>query len=56
MHYTVYSYDPYNCHVKRRNFPTLEEVEKYFDERWERSALVKVEGKEETLIKEKNND
>ena len=56
MCYTVYSYDPYNCHAKRRNFSTLEEAEVYFDECIERAFIIKVEDNEEIFIKEKNND
>ena len=56
MHYIVYSYDPFNCAIKRRRFNTLNEAENFFDECWEHSVLVKVENGEESFIKEKNND
>lgn len=54
--YIVYSYDPFNCGVKRRRFASLEEAEIYFDECIERTVLIKVENNEEILIKEKNID
>ena len=54
--YIVYSYDPFNCGVKRNSFSSLEEVEIYFDEYTERAFIIKVEDNEEILIKEKNID
>ena len=56
MYYIVYSYDPFNCCVKRNRFSSLEEAEIYFDECTERAFIIKVEDNEETLIKEKNID
>ena len=54
--YIVYSYDPFNCGVKRKRFSSLEEAEVYFDECNERTFIMKVEENEEIFIKEKNID
>ena len=54
--YIVYSYDPFNCGVKRNRFSSLEKAEIYFDECTERAFIMKVENNEEILIKEKNID
>ena len=54
--YIVYSYDPFNCGVKRNRFSSLEAAEIYFNECTERAFIIKVEDNEEILIKEKNID
>ena len=54
--YIVYSYDPFNCGVKRNRFSSLEKAEIYFDECTERAFIIKVEDNKEILIKEKNID
>ena len=54
--YIVYSYDPFNCYVKRNRFSSLEEAEIFLDECIDKAFIMKVEENEEIFIKEKNID